>query len=370
MPRTKGASRPAAPARPRAALRGNIAATTVAPCDSGALPHDVLLLIFDHLNGWQLTRCVSVCKAWRALLCGTEECWRKALAADFVDGERAHDLAANWSLFQPQHVWRYRRVPSAMRRGAYKFALLGLQAMRREQDAHVQRTLQADAARALNELVEFESMQAAVAAAVVRSLRTPFDEDSAFGVADSSEFVDAIMQAAVLDRQVALRDPRCWGMVAPRERVTWRHRLRGSANELGRAGLAPANASLRSWWLTTTQPYRILWMHDKPALVKHKPRRIFLPLSLQADGARAAYKLYQTLAATLLRGRCRCCNRVTDNVHAQLRVPMCATLQCAGAYPVQSHVFHEGEVEAAAQPRRRRPAWRPRNAGKRKAKQA
>ena len=102
----------------------------------------------------------------------------------------------------------------------------------------------------------------------------------------------------------ALTSTRCWAMVAPRERVTWRHRLRGHAFELGRSGLAAANAELRSWWLTITQPYRIMWT-DKPAMVKHQPRRIFLPLLLHHGGPRAAYLQYQTLAANLLRGRCR-----------------------------------------------------------------
>ena len=381
MPTTKAAPpRPAAAlASTRAAPRESIAAASAPPPPRDAIaaeaardaPSDVLRLIFAHLNGWQLSRCVSVCKSWRALLCGTEEYWRAALAADFVDGEQAHTLAANWSLFQHQHVARYRRVPSAMRRGAYKHALLGLQAMRRERDAHVQRTLQADAARQLDEQVEFEATHAAVAAAVLRSLQAPIGEEgAAFGLADVSEFAVAIEQAALLEREAAQLDPRSWAMVAPRERVTWRHRLRGRPFELGRSGLAAANAELRSWWLTITQPYRILWT-DKPALVKHQPRRIFLPLSLQAGGARAAYLLYQTLAANLLRGRCRCCNRVTADVHARLRVPMCATRQCAGSYPaVQRNIGAAGGAEAAAQPRQRRPAWRPRNAGKRKVQQA
>ena len=369
MPKTKGGARrpAAAPARPRGALRENIAAATAAtpPCD---VPDDVLPRIFQHLNGWQLSRCVLVCKAWRALLCGTEEYWRKALVADFVDAARACARAESGTLANPKHLTRFWRVAPALRQGAYHLALVGLQAMRRERDTHVQRRLRIQADQEFAERVQLEATIAAMGAAAVRNvhnaLHAPTGElEVIIGPDEVAEFVDEVAQAVALDREAAQLDPRRWEMVAPRERVTWYHRLRGEADELGRAGLAPANAALQSWWLTLTKPYMLLWMEGGAAAVQRRPRRILLPVSLSREGAHAAYLLYQALATHLLRGRCRCCTRVTANVHAQLRVPMCATRQCAGAFPIR----RKGDADAAAPaPRRHRPAWRPRNAGKRK----
>ena len=360
----------AALASTRAAPREDVAAASAAPlpCD---VPRDVLPLIFRHLNGWQLSRCVSVCKSWHALLCGTEEYWRAALAADFVDGEHAYARAKTGTLANPRHLARFRRVAPALRSGAYKYALVGLQAMRRERDTHVQRRLRDEADADFEESVQLEATMAVVGAAAVRTMQNSAHAPGAalevtIEAAEVAEFVNIVTQAAARDRHAAQLDPRRWAMVAPRERVTWYHRLRGEADELGRAGLAPANAALRSWWLTLTRPYEMVWVDAdvRETSVQHQPRRICLPLLLCNEGAHAAYLLYQTLAANLLRGRCRCCNRVTANMHAQLRVPMCATRQCAGAYPIRPR---KAEAEAAAAlPRRHRPAWRPRNADKRK----
>ena len=150
--------------------------------------------------------------------------------------------------------------------------------------------------------------------------------------------------------------------------MTWSYRLRGPAAQIGGAGLRRASAALHAWWLTVTKPFML---HFTPkvahAKVEYRTRKLLLPPAMKQA---APYRVYQTLAASLLRGRCRCCNRETADVHATLRVPMCAVRQCAGAYPIRRRGEAPAGGDAAAQPQRRRPAWRPRNAGKRKAKAA
>ena len=119
---------------PAAAKRARAAALT--------LPDDVLPLVLVHLDGWQLSRCVAVCRTWRALICGADDWWRRALAADFVDGLPACTLARQGILVPDTHATRARRVPSALRHGHLKHALSGLQAMRRNRDVHVLQRVQ------------------------------------------------------------------------------------------------------------------------------------------------------------------------------------------------------------------------------------
>lgn len=384
--------------RPRAAPAPSAASAAVADGRVGAplppppLPLDVLHLIFSLLNGWHLSRCVSVCKAWRATLLSDdcERLWRAALAADFVDGHQARVLAQRGELAHPQHLYRFRRAPSALRRGALEHALRGIQAMQRERDLHVPYNLLAHAgdaflvelAEALKAAPHTAQMTQAVVAAGSKG-QVPLESPSARAALDRALAIEMDVVRARAAREL---DPRQWSEAAPRERVTWHHRLKppphdapvviGAALGRGRgevmrrawrADLAPALAALQSWWLTLTKPYALQWTPQSVeggARVERRRRQqraVILPQSLQrAEVPAASYLLYQALASSLLRGRCRCCNRVTADVHATLRVPMCATRQCAGAYPVRL------ESESEATPRRRHPAWRPRNAGKRK----
>jgi hypothetical protein len=74
-------------------------------------------------------------------------------------------------------------------------------------------------------------------------------------------------------------------------------------------------------------------------MIAHRPRRLVLPASLRDDATTpgADYALYQAFAAALLRGRCRVCNRETGDVHAALRVPMCAC-RCARADSARARI--------------------------------
>lgn len=336
-----------------------------------------------HLNGWQLSRLVVVCKAWRALICGTEEWWRRALAEDFAEGWQlpgrhtpvfqghVYDLVKE---ARPRNLYRFRRVPSALRAGALQRALAGLQSIRRERDKHVPAALEAARATHLREQVEAAAQIEAVGAlgAAVVTAAAPAT------LARIAEIRTTIEQAAARERDARRQDPRTWSLIMPRERVTWSHRLRGVAAAFSRRHLAAANAALQAWWLTVNKPWALSFLAEHEA-VSRRPRRLFVPTPLGQGGAQAAYQLYQLLAAYLLRGRCRCCNRLTSDVHATIGVRMCAVRQCAGAYPIRQKPLSAvsavaapagaaaapAGAAAATQPPRR-PAWRPRNAGKRK----
>jgi hypothetical protein len=352
-----------------------------------------------HLNGWQLSRLVVVCKAWRALICGTEEWWRRALAEDFAEGWRmpagsvqpifqghVYDLV---KAARPQNLYRFRRVPSALRSGALRHAQAGLQSARRERDKHVPAALEAATATHFREQVEVTLQVEAVGAlgAAVVTAAAPAT------LARIAEIRTTIEQAAARERDARRQDPRTWDFVMPRERVTWSHGLRGKAVAFSRSHLAAANAVLQAWWVTVNKPWQMFPSEEEQALVKRRPRRLFVPAPLRQGGSQAAYQLYQMLAANLLRGRCRCCNRMTSDMHATIGVRMCAVRQCAGAYPIRQKkataVVSAAAPAAAAMAGAaaaitaanavatlalagvapqlpRRPAWRPRNAGKRK----
>jgi hypothetical protein len=354
--RTRGAAvgkgKPATSAPPvavppprRAASRR--ARAKAAPLSPAALPPDVLSLICSRLSGWELSRCVNVCKSWRAALIADPALWRAALSRDFADGTRALALARTRTLVPAHQLRMLRAVPSRLRRGASTAA------------------------------AGFEGMPALQGFAKLRNHGSPA------GLPPSLAAPDA---AAPSDSSA----PRAWGAVRAVERVTWRYDVRpgaplidGQQQPLPRAHMLRAHAALWAWYTHLARPYKLVW-RTPPAvgadggdegamtqrgIIAHRPRRLQLPASLR-DGAAAPgadYALYQAFAAALLRGRCRVCNRETHDVHATLRVPMCARRQCAGAYPRPAQQPATVAADAAAA---RRPAWRPRNAGKRGAKPA
>jgi hypothetical protein len=132
--------------------------------------------------------------------------------------------------------------------------------------------------------------------------------------------------------------------------------------------------------LTLSRPYALAWRAEaapsKP--LARRPRRLRLAAALQAvETPDADYRFYQALAAALLRGRCRMCNRETRDMHDGVR--LCAQLPCAGAYAAARAAGAAACAAAglggvppggaaaggAAAPKRR--AWRPRHAAQKKA---
>jgi hypothetical protein len=96
---------------------------------------------------------------------------------------------------------------------------------------------------------------------------------------------------------------------------------------------------LAAWWDTLSRPYAVAWLREPPGsgrATANCPRRVRLhaPTCGFASGPQAPYRLYQALAAALLRGRCRVCQCPTTARHKVLRVPLCADARCAGQYPV------------------------------------
>jgi hypothetical protein len=284
---------------------------------SAELPADVLLLIVAaaRLRGWELARLVCVCRGWRAALSAAAPLWRAALAHDFAPGVRpdADDAA------EVRRVLR--EVTPAAMWYAGSGCLFELSRALRSCEARLQ--LQRDA--------------------------------------------DAHADAHVAP-------PREWAAVRVAERPTGRDAWRCACKRKGALirppRLTATHARLASRWRTASQPYILRWLPPgAPArrdALAARPRRLHLPAELRsAADAAADYRLYTAFAAALLRGRCRACNCVTGDVHGVLRVPLCATPACGGAFraaaAAAAAAAGAGGGGAAAAAARAAP-WRPRRA--------
>jgi hypothetical protein len=352
--------RRAAPAATTAALT-----TTATAGGCARLPDDVLLAIAARLSGWELSRCVNVCRAWRAWLTGSvaSALWIAATRRDFADGASAWLLARCGTLLTPPGALAAFRAATAL--------------------------LRASAPRA-------RASRAARATARERAtdgVRAAHNARGADGTPRRLALANSF--AALYDpTTVDTYPPRlAWRAVRVAERITWRHNLSppSSSSSSLAAGLVPtarvarAHGALRAWYLTLARPYALTWHADAPSATPaplptrdetlHKrPRRLLLPDALRspaddaAAAARADYGFYQCLAAALLRGRCRVCNRQTADVHAALRVPMCAHPRCGGAFAAACAAAAAAAYVSPSsggkqqQQQAARHAWRPRRA--------
>jgi hypothetical protein len=272
------------------------------------LPGDVLLLVVAaaRLRGWEVARLVCVCRAWRAAL--THEAgalWRAALTRDFAPGAPDADAAAE--------VRRLLLMPPRM--------------------------------------LSSWSQERASLASALRSCERRLRRDAA-----------RVAHAAA---DVAAAPPRAWASVRVVERPARKNLLGGSERADANFSVTPhhvvaAHACLTERWRTVSKPYALRWLApDAPArrdALAVRPRRLHLPVELRCGaGACADYRLYTAFASALLRGRCRACNCVTEDVHAALRVPLCATAACAGAYRVAAAAAAGAAAAAAV----RTAPWRP-----------
>jgi hypothetical protein len=199
-------ARAAAP--PQRRRRAAKAAAAAPPALHG-LPHELVVLIAGHLSGWELSRCVNVCHAWRGALLGAAAAplWRAALLRDFADGAPGEALALQGALVRTDCLRQFATVPAALRLGGVNRGF--------------KRTAPA--------------------------LRGMHNERGVTGVP----------RALAAAAGPAPREPRAWACVRIVERVAWRHRLKGDSpphlqgplhqGRVAAPQMARAHAALRAW---------------------------------------------------------------------------------------------------------------------------
>jgi hypothetical protein len=355
--RSRAAARAATTATPSA--QGHLLCAALpppaAPAPAQQLLFELVVLIAAaaRLSGWELSRLVGVCRTWRAALTSASALWRDAIARDFADGAPAQRLVATLA---PRLLHSLRAVPSLLRTGSSSYGYY----------------------------YAAESLRCCDTALRGTRARRDFRKVTRSG----GPVADPFLAAAVPAPATGVRE---WATVRVVERQAWRHWLGGYVREpifccfscdeayheqlkesleVPVPRMREVHGELTAYWHNLAQPYALQWTAEVPALgeaaVARQPRRLRLHDALRTatpGDVDADYKLYTALASALLPGRCRACNRPTDDVHAALRVPMCAKPACAGAYAAAAA---DGAAKATTTRRR---AWRPRHGARRTAAQ-
>jgi hypothetical protein len=237
-----------------------------------ALPDELLRRVASFLSGWELSRCVNVCTAWRHTLTQDAALWRDALRRDFADGTPASLLASLRCLVEPDVMASFRTWPDAEDE---------------EQDAA--------ALASMMLLAQYRDAGGPPALRVVHAVDT---EPHTWRAVRVLERWPTLAESAPVYQDVS-----AWW-----DTISYPYAIVHESEPLGARRAA------------TGRPRRVR-LHTRHAA---------------PSGPDALYQLYQALAAALLLRRCRVCACPTNGTHPVLRVPMCVAARCADVYPVMS----------------------------------